>query len=202
VLPLPRAEVLRIPRCAPSSAAVVAGVLVSGAALVPSYSEPRKGRRPGVRRGGSCSRGAAAVNSARRWASAHDPRRAPATLLFPPLLQLCLNARPWRPGGHSGPLIHPPQTPARAVGSEASTAAIQPCQKVAPARGRSWAAQSLNPRSPPLASSTTGYSARKCRTSVWCAVVWRRRQAMAISLGMDGLDEIWTIPVWGFDFNR
>jgi hypothetical protein len=71
------------------------------------------------------------VNSARRWASAHDPRRAPATLLFPPLLQLCLNARPCRPGGRSGPLIHPPQTPARAVGSEASAAAIQPCQKVA-----------------------------------------------------------------------
>jgi hypothetical protein len=73
------------------------------------------------------------VNFARRWASAHDPRCAPATLLFPPLLQLCLNARPWRPGVCSGPLIHPPQTPARAVGSEASAAAIQPCQKVAPA---------------------------------------------------------------------
>jgi hypothetical protein len=59
--------------------------------------------------------------------------RAPATLLFPPLLQLRLNARPWRPGGRSVPLIHPSQTPARAVGSEASAAAIQLYQKVAPA---------------------------------------------------------------------
>jgi hypothetical protein len=60
-------------------------------------------------------------------------RRAPATLLFPPLLQLRLNARQWHPGGRSVPLIHPSQTPARTVGSEASVAAIQLYQWVAPA---------------------------------------------------------------------
>jgi hypothetical protein len=60
-------------------------------------------------------------------------RRAPATLLFPPLLELRLNARPWSPGGRSVPLIHPSQTPARVVGSEASATAIQLYQKVAPA---------------------------------------------------------------------